>query len=48
MDSKLAVLLTQVAKWEQKIEIAREILGQNMNFSPAWILTLLQKPGDVS
>lgn len=48
MDSRLAVLLATLAKLEQKVEISREIMGQNMNFSPAWLLSILQRPGSTS
>lgn len=41
--ARLAVYLSEVGRHEMRIEIAREIMAQNMNFSPAWLLALLHK-----
>lgn len=43
--SKLVTYLTEVGRYEQRIEIAREILARNMNFSPSWLLALVADKG---
>lgn len=37
----LALYLRDVAHFERKLEFCREILAQNMNFSPTWLIILM-------
>lgn len=39
--SSLAIYFKDIVHFERKLEICREILAQNMNFSPTWLIILM-------